>query len=62
MTFFTTGIVKNGPPVKFQKPWIHVRARLLERIWMGLAFFSVDGPLAAWPDPRKYSLSAATRA
>ncbi len=55
MTFLTTGIFTNGTPVKSDKPWIHVRAKLLERIWMGLAFFSVDGPLAAWPGQQQCS-------
>ena len=55
MMFLTTGIT-NRTPVKSDRPWIHVRARLLERIWMGLAFFSVEGPLAAWPGEQKDSL------
>jgi hypothetical protein len=61
MTFITTGIT-NRTPVKSDKPWIHVRARLLERLWMGLAFFSVDGPLAAWPGEQPRSLANAAGA
>lgn len=61
MTFLTTGIT-NRTPVKSDKPWIHVRASLLERLWMGLAFFSVDGPLAAWPGKQKNSLADAAGA
>ena len=56
MIFLTTGIT-NRTSVKSDKPWIHVRARLLDRIWMGLAFFTVDGPLAAWPGEQKKSLA-----
>jgi len=56
MIFLTTGIA-NRTPVKSDKPWIHVRASLLERFWMGLAFFSADGPLAAWPGEQKNSLA-----
>jgi hypothetical protein len=61
MTFITTGI-KNRTPLKSDKPWIHVRANLLEQFWKGLAFFSVDGPLAAWPGKHPGSLAGAAGA
>jgi len=61
MTFLTTGNTRKTP-TKSDKPWIHVRANLLERIWMGLAFFSVDGPLTAWPDKQKNPLPDAAGA
>jgi hypothetical protein len=62
----TTTVPLNGittrTPAKADKPWIHVRAKLLERIWMGLAFFLVDGPLAAWIGQQQCSLADAAGA
>jgi hypothetical protein len=55
----TTTVPQSGittrTPANADKPWIHVRAKLLERIWMGLAFFSVDGPLTAWAGQQECS-------
>ena len=29
-------------PVRSDKPWIHVRATLIAKLWMGLAFFPAE--------------------
>lgn len=38
----------NTPTSQPDKPWIHVRAALIEKLWMGLAVFSSGG---AWTAP-----------
>jgi hypothetical protein len=35
----------NTPSTQPDKPWIHVRAALIKKLWVGLAVFSTGG---AW--------------
>ena len=39
----------NTPSTQPDKPWIHVRAALIEKLWMGLAVFSTGGAWTALP-------------
>ena len=48
MLLTTTTITKNTSP-KPDKPWIHVRAALIEKLWMGLAVFSTGGAWTTLP-------------
>jgi hypothetical protein len=41
MNSLTTGI-HNSTPQKSDKPWIHVRAALIDKFWTGLAIFSAN--------------------
>ena len=38
----------NTTSAQSDKPWIHVRAALIKKLWMGLAVFSTGG---AWTAP-----------
>jgi hypothetical protein len=41
MNSLTTG-TSNSTPQKSDKPWIHVRAALITKLWTGLAIFSAN--------------------
>ena len=41
MISLTTGN-KNSTPQQSDKPWIHVRAALITKLWTGLAIFSAN--------------------
>ena len=51
--------VANRIPTDSHKPWIHVRAQLIARIWMGLAAFSAGPVRAALTEPQGRSLNNA---
>jgi hypothetical protein len=38
----------NSTSTQSDKPWIHVRAALIKKLWIGLAVFSTGG---AWTAP-----------
>lgn len=42
------------------KPWIHVRAALIKKLWMGLALFSTGGAWTAPPDGQTPFANAAS--
>ena len=54
--------VANRIPTESHKPWIHVREKLIARIWMGLATFSQKQHRAAPRDRRQCSLNNAVGA
>lgn len=41
MNLLTTD-TSSSTPQKSDKPWIHVRAALITKLWMGLAIFSAN--------------------
>jgi hypothetical protein len=54
--------VANRIPTESHKPWIHVREKLIARIWMGLATFSAVQARAALAERPKCSLDNAVGA
>ena len=54
--------VANRIPTDSHKPWIHVRTKLIARIWMGLATFSAGQARAAFSERQKCSLKNAVGA
>ena len=49
--------ILNRNSTRSDKPWIHVRAILIAREWMGLAFLTAVRPWAFPAGPRQYSLA-----
>ena len=58
-TMLTTTNFANRTQNKSDKPWIHVRAILVARIWMGLAFFSAGRSGTALAGRQQCSLADA---
>jgi len=52
----------NSTPEKSGMPWIHVRASLIKKLWMGLAVFSTGGTWTALPGQQQFSFADAAGA
>lgn len=52
----------NSTPEKSGMPWIHVRASLIKKLWMGLAVFSTGGTWTALPGQQQFSFAYAAGA
>lgn len=52
----------NTTSTQPDKPWIHVRAALIEKLWVGLALFSTGGAWTALPGEKQNFFADATGA
>ncbi|HKV91773.1 MAG TPA: hypothetical protein VJW20_04405 [Candidatus Angelobacter sp.] len=60
MAFITN--TANGTPAKSVMPWIHVRAFLIKKLWMGLAVFSTGSIWTVLPGQQQFSFADAAGA